>query len=631
MPRNSAGQARRPKSDVKKSGARPRLALAATPAPSPDFRALFESSPGLYLVLAPDLTIVAVSDAYLAATMTRREAILGRGVFDVFPDNPDDPATEGVRNLRASLERVKHDKVDDAMPVQRYDIRRPESEGGGFEERFWSPVNSPVPGPGGELAYIIHKVEDVTEFVRLKRRGAEHQQLASDLRGRTEKMETEIFRRAQQAADTSRQLKEANAELQRLYEKTRELDQFKSQFFSNLSHELRTPLALILGPVERILTSRSIDDRLRTDLEIVDLNARLLLKHVNDLLDASRLEAGMMTLEYSRLDMGEFVQRVAGHFESLAAERGTDFAVETEGGFEAEFDPEKLQRVLFNLLANAFKFAPERGRIRCSLRALARPSPGGGSARWAVLDIADNGPGIAPEHREIVFERFRQVEGGSTRRFGGTGLGLAIARDFVHLHGGTLTILDAPGGGALLRAELPTTAPAGTTVAQAAQTGALPAPADPRIELGAVQTVPAPTSVSAAADAARLRILVVEDNPQMNRFVADCLTPAYRMTSALNGQEGLEQALALRPDLIICDMMMPVMNGEEFLKEIRKHKEMEGTPIVFLTARTDEDLRVRLLRGGASDFLVKPFSPRELKARVDNLLRAIRGRTAPVR
>jgi signal transduction histidine kinase/CheY-like chemotaxis protein len=616
-----AGQARRPKPGIAKARSKPRLRLVRGAANTPAFRKLFEAAPGLYLVLAPDLTIVAVSDAYLAATMTRREAILGHGVFDVFPDNPDDPATEGVRNLRASLQRVKHDRAVDAMPVQRYDIRRPESEGGGFEERFWSPVNSPVLDPDGSLVYIIHSVEDVSEFMRLKRRGAEDQRLASDLRGRTEKMEAEIFHRTQQAADTSRQLKEANAELQSLYDKTRELEQLKSQFFSSVSHELRTPLALILGPVERILTTRSIDDRLRCDLELVDLNARLLLKHVNDLLDASRLEAGMMTLEYVRTDLVEFVRRVAGHFESLAAERGTGFTIETGAPVEAEFDPGKLQRVLFNLLGNAFKFTPERGRIRCSLRAPEHAPPGDGSGAKVVLEIADSGPGIASEHRVLVFERFRQIEGGSTRRFGGTGLGLAIARDFVHLHGGTLTIHDAPEGGALMVTELPMRAPAGVPVARDPKAAAIPALPDARLEAGAVRESPTPIAPEAAE---RLSILVIDDNPQMNRFVSDCLSPAYRTASALNGQEGLERALALRPDLIVCDVMMPVLNGEEFLKEIRRHSEMDGTPIVFLTARTDEDLRVRLLRGGASDFLMKPFSPRELKARVDNLLRARR-------
>jgi len=171
------------------------------------------------------VTIVAASEAYLRATMTQREEILGRGIFDVFPDNPDDPKTEGVRNLRASLERVKRDGVADAMPVQKYDIRRPESEGGGFEERFWSPVNSPVFGSNGELVYIIHRVEDITEFVRLKQAGAEQRQFAEKIQSKMEEMESEVFLRTQQVAEASRQLKEANAELKRTKE---ELDRFFS-------------------------------------------------------------------------------------------------------------------------------------------------------------------------------------------------------------------------------------------------------------------------------------------------------------------------------------------------------------------------------------------------------------------
>src|SRR5213594_2393711 len=202
------------------------------PIPTPDFQALFESEPGLYLVLTPALTIVAVSAAYLKATMTKREDILGRGLFEVFPDNPDDPTATGVRNLKASLDRVLTNRVPDTMAVQKYDIRRPESEGGGFEERYWSPVNSPVLGADREVAYIIHRVEDVTEFVRLKQEGSEQHRIIERLRTRAAEMETDIFRKAQQIQITERlraraaqmeaeisrraqQIQEANNQLQR--------------------------------------------------------------------------------------------------------------------------------------------------------------------------------------------------------------------------------------------------------------------------------------------------------------------------------------------------------------------------------------------------------------------------------
>lgn len=184
----------------------------------PDFRMLFESTPGLYLVLTPDLRIVAASDAYLRATMTKRDEVLGRSIFDVFPDNPDDPAATGVRNLSESLERVVRHRVADAMAVQKYDVRRPDSVGGEFEERYWSPINSPVLGPANELLYIIHRVEDVTEFVRLKERGTEEGKLIESLRTRGGQMEAEILRRAQEIQEANRQLRDIQAELERRVE-----------------------------------------------------------------------------------------------------------------------------------------------------------------------------------------------------------------------------------------------------------------------------------------------------------------------------------------------------------------------------------------------------------------------------
>lgn len=179
----------------------------------PDFRTLFESVPGLYLVLMPDFTIVAVSDAYLRATMTKREEILGRRMFDVFPDNPEDPSATGVRNLKASLESVLQNRVADTMAVQKYDIRRPESQGGGFEERYWSPMNSPIFGENEEISYIIHRAEDVTEFVRLKQLGIEQHKLTEELQARTQQMEAEIFLRAQELQDVNKRLRAANEEL----------------------------------------------------------------------------------------------------------------------------------------------------------------------------------------------------------------------------------------------------------------------------------------------------------------------------------------------------------------------------------------------------------------------------------
>ena len=187
---------------------------------APDFQSLFESAPGLYLVLTPDLTIVAASDAYLQATMTERDRILGRGVFEVFPDNPGDPTATGVRNLRASLQRVLQNKAADTMAVQKYDIRKPKSEGGEFEERYWSPHNSPVLGPDNEVRYIIHRVEDVTQLIRLQQERSQQQKLAEEAIRAGEERFRSLFEFSPDAiivTDREGKIIEINAQVERFF------------------------------------------------------------------------------------------------------------------------------------------------------------------------------------------------------------------------------------------------------------------------------------------------------------------------------------------------------------------------------------------------------------------------------
>lgn len=580
----------------------------------PDFQLLFEGAPGLFLALTREFRIVAVSDAYAKATKRRREDLVGLGIFEAFPDNPSDPAATGVANLRRSLERARDTGEPDTMAVQKYDIRRPESEGGGFEERWWSPMNCPVTGPDGRVAFIIHRVEDVTDFVRMKQAGSVSQKLAEEFMQKASAMEAEVFVRAQEVQEANRKLVNANRalatrerEVTTLYERLQALDRMKTQFFANVSHELRTPLALIIGPAEALLSDGVVPAGRRQEVATILRNARLLLRHVNDLLDVARLEAGKMALARARVDLARLVRLVASNFESHAARRGDQFTVTAPGPAEAELDPDKIERVLMNLLGNAFKFTPPGGRIRVTLRT---QSVEGG---MATLEVADSGPGVPTAMREAVFERFVQVDSGPSRNAGGTGLGLAIAKDFVELHQGRISLSEAPEGGALFTIHLPLKAPAGTPVAdEAPREPAIPHPGD----LEPAQE-PAP---AAASDGSTPLVLVVEDNADMRRFICDVLARKYRTCQAKNGREGLEMARSLLPDLILSDVMMPELGGVEMVRAIRACTELDAVPFIFLTAKADDDLRVKLLREGAQDWLSKPFPAEELLARVENLV-----------
>ncbi|GAB4585644.1 ATP-binding protein [Nocardia sp. IFM 10818] len=573
-----------------------------------DFRAVFESAPGLYLILDPDLRIVAVTDAYARATMTERTRILGRHIFEVFPDNPDDPEAEGVRNLRVSLERVLRDRSVDAMPVQRYDVRRPDGQ---FDERFWSPSNSPVLGADGTLRYIIHRVEDVTDFMRLRASGAAQQLETAALRESTERMEGEVFARAREVAETSRQLKEANRELAELYERTKELDELKSHFFAGVSHELRTPLMLILAPVEKLLETCT-DDLLRADLELILRNAHLLLGQVNNLLDASKLEAGALRPDYVRVDAAAQVRLGTAFFETAAADRGIRFDTVASAAVSAEVDPEHLQRILLNLLSNAFKFTEAGGAVRCALRY---------SDDHLILEVADSGPGIAAEDRQTVFERFRQLDGGSTRTTGGTGLGLSIVRDLVRLHRGSVAITDAPEGGAMVVVELPRTAPPGTAVRASAASDADGNRALAAATLAQLAATAGPENpVDADDDEPKPVVVLIEDNLDLSNLVRETLAPQYQVITAYEGATGLRLARAHRPDLIVCDIMMPQLSGDELVRRVRDDPALRDTPVLVASARADERTRLGLLRAGANDFLAKPFALAELRVRADNLV-----------
>jgi signal transduction histidine kinase len=603
--------------------------------PTPDFHVLFESAPGLYLVLTPDFTIVAASDAYLRATMTRREEILGRGIFEVFPDNPDDPKATGVRSLGASLGRVRQNRVPDAMAVQKYDIRRPASEGSGFEERFWSPVNSPVFGANGELAYIIHRVEDVTEFVRLKQRGSEREKLSEELRIQAENMETEVFLRAQEVAEANRQLQEANAELARLYEKTKELDQLKTQFFSNISHEFRTPLTLILGPLEDAL-AQSGKALKGEELATVHRNALRLLRLVNTLLDFVRIEPGSLKLSFEPTDLSTLTADLANSFRSLVERAGMKLVV------ACPLLPEPLyidrflwEKIVLNLLSNAFKFTFE-GEIAVSLK-------------WCgdhvELSVRDTGVGIPASEVACIFDRFHRVQGARARSFEGTGIGLALVSELVKQHGGSIQVSSMEGKGTTFVASIPTGVshlPEGH-IRNEERAFVLTALGAAPFVLEASQWLPQAAGATPLAYAEpdalpqaesfreECHILVIDDNADMRAYLLRLLSPYFQVEAAEDGAVALAKVRGGRvPDLIVSDIMMPGIDGLALVRELRRDPRTSTLPIILLSARAGEEAKLTGLETGADDYLVKPFSTRELLTRVKTHLEMARVRQKAV-
>lgn len=399
------------------------------------------------------------------------------------------------------------------------------------------------------------------------------------------------------------ELTRKNNEVRSALEKLREIDGFKTKFFANVSHELRTPLTLILGPVNQLLQNpEHLDERERFRLTAIKRNAQALLQQVNDLLDLARIDAGEMPLVYVCGDVVALVREVAAGFAAAAEERGITLAFTGAEELYADVDRAKFARVVANLLSNAFKFTPENGRIRCSVERL--------PDERLLLSVQDNGPGVPDAMKAPIFDRYSQGEDELSSK--GSGLGLNIVKEFVELHRGTISVLDAPERGAVFQVALPLRAPSGAFVRAAEPAGAF------FVEHGAGQLKPltAPVHPGAASTA---RILVAEDNPDLRQFLYDVLADDYLVTLVEDGAMALASFQDSPPDLVITDLMMPEMDGERFIRQLRGAC-ASTVPVLVLSARADDALRETLLEGFVQDYITKPFSPQELRARVRNLV-----------
>lgn len=439
----------------------------------------------------------------------------------------------------------------------------------------------------------------------------------------------EVSREKEELQQRSNQeLAERAAELQRAYQELQasirtshqlqELDELKTKFFTNISHELRTPLTLIISPLEQLLSeSRQQAEAAPPEYALMLRNARRLLRLINQLLDIARLEAGQTRLSAAPDDLVRTVRTNVLSFDSLAVSREVALHFESPlDALEVYFDAEQLDKILYNLLGNALKFTPAGGQVTVSVDR---------QASQAILRVRDTGPGIPAEHLPLIFDRFHQVDDSRTRHHEGSGIGLALVKELVALHHGHIRVSSALGQGTTFVVELPLghahLQPSELRPAtEALNPDAQPPRLLPELEPQAA-AVSVPVAAGEAEDDGRPLVLVVEDNPEMRAYIQSCLTAEFRVQTADDGEQGLERAAVIVPDLIVSDLMMPRLDGLELCRRLREDERISHVPVILLTARAADEARLTSFGLGADEYLTKPFRPEELRVRMHNLIR----------
>jgi signal transduction histidine kinase/FixJ family two-component response regulator len=403
-----------------------------------------------------------------------------------------------------------------------------------------------------------------------------------------------------------------------------EIDRAKTAFFSNVSHEFRTPLTLMLGPLEDALAD-SIEPRQRERLELLQRNALRLQKLVNSLLDFSRIEAGRIEASYQPTDLAELTAELASVFRSAVERAGMRLLVDCPPlPAPVYVDRDMYEKIVLNLLSNAFKFTLE-GAIEVRLR----------DAGPAVeLTVADTGSGIAGEQLPHIFERFHRIEGARARTHEGTGIGLALVNELVKLHGGSVAVASESGRGSSFTVRLPKGdghlegAGIAAPPRQLAQTALAPADyLEEALRWLPDGSAPAPGESSELAGGNRPLILWADDNADLRAYVGRLLAPHYEVQAVADGEAALAAVRRRIPDLILADVMMPRLDGFGLLHAVRQDERTRSLPVILLSARAGEESRVEGMAAGADDYLVKPFGARELVARVDAHLKLARQRS----
>ena len=400
-----------------------------------------------------------------------------------------------------------------------------------------------------------------------------------------------------------------------------EIDRAKTAFFSNVSHEFRTPLTLMLGPLEEALTEAGLLPDVRERLDVAHRNSVRLLKLVNTLLDFSRIEAGRIEAVYERLDLSTLTRELASVFRSAIEKAGLNLVVDCEPlSTPVYVDREMWEKIVFNLLSNAFKFTFE-GEIKVSLKE---------KDDRVELAVSDTGTGIPEDELKNLFERFHRVKGARGRSYEGSGIGLALVQELVKLHGGSVSVVSEAEHGSTFTVSIPIgfdhlpvdRLGASRTMVSTGLRGEayvdevlkwLP------VNGGAAEALSGfVTNIPETEPAVRPRVLLADDNADMRDYVRRLLSSRYEVVAVGDGEAAVEAAREQQFDLVLSDVMMPKLDGFGVLHALRSNEQTRTIPIILLSARAGEESRVEGMGAGADDYLVKPFSARELLARVES-------------
>ena len=419
--------------------------------------------------------------------------------------------------------------------------------------------------------------------------------------------------------------------------KTKELNELKLNFFTNVSHELRTPLTLIISPLVTMIREEA-DPAKRRKLELIHRNATRLLNLVNQILDFRKFDQNKEKLTLAKTEMVSFVDNICASFRILANNK-----VKLE--FESEFaqlnmsvDVDKVGKIVNNLLSNAYKFTPDGGKIVVSLRAKTRYEMKGGDHDMLCISVADNGKGISDAEKKNVFDRFYQVNGTEMQPAGGSGIGLNLVKKFAELHGGKVSVHDNTGGGSVFVVELPIdddgaakvnahlgtmrAAPVFTTVHGGDEETSSQESGDASASLYGMAR-PLKQKVETADSVHKPILLLVDDSDDFREFMRDLLSD-YTVVEAVNGQDAWNKIIDHRPDIILSDVMMPVMDGNELCRQVKENDETASIPFVMLTARLADEHRKEGLMSGADEYITKPFNIDMLNLRLRNLLNLVK-------